>query len=158
MTTIILVLAVLSLTAGLFILFQGKASSKSGEESKDKVSIKKVVASIRKTVDEGTPVVETGVERNLLHSYRDPVEIYLDKNASDQEKDEAARILNENGYDVPRINSPENSTNSTEPSSPAGAPAEGQMPTYDCDDADVAIPDEYASDDGLEDPEDLGDD
>ena len=114
MTTIILVLAVLSLTAGLFILFQGKASSKSGEESKDKVSIKKVVASIRKTVDEGTPVSEVGVEHNLLHSYRDPVEIYLDKNASDQEKDEAARILNENGYDVPRINSPENNTNSTQ--------------------------------------------
>ena len=157
MTTIILVLALLSLTAGLFILFQGKASSKSGEESKDKVSIKKVVASIRKAVDEGTPVVETGVEHNLLHSYRDPVEIYLDKNSSDEEKDKAAKALIDAGYQVPRIITPENSTNSTE-SSPAGAPAEGQMPSYDCDDADVAIPDEYASDDGLEDPEDLGDD
>ena len=157
MTTIILVLAVLSLTAGLFILFQGKASSKSGEESKNKVSIKKVVASIRKTVDEGTPVVETGVEYNLLHSYRDPVEIYLDKNASDEEKDKAAKALIDANYQVPRIISPENSTNSTE-SSPAGAPAERQIPSYDCDDADVAIPDEYASDDGLEDPEDLGDD
>ena len=157
MTTIILVLALLSLTAGLFILFQGKASSKSDEESKNKVSIKKVVASIRKAVDEGTPVVETGVEQNLLHSYRDPVEIYLDKNSSDEEKDKAAKALIDAGYQVPRIITPENSTNSTE-SSPAGAPAEGQMPSYDCDDADVAIPDEYASDDGLEDPEDLGDD
>lgn len=157
MTTIILVLAVLSLTAGLFILFQGKTSSKSGEESKDKVSIKKVVASIRKTVDEGTPVSEVGVEHNLLHSYRDPLEIYLDKNASDQEKDDAAKALIEGGYEVPRIITPENSTNSTE-SSPAGAPGEGQIPSYDCDDADVAIPNEYASDDGLEDPEDLGDD
>ena len=154
MAAIILIVAVLSLAAGIYILFPGLFTPIFGDKFKDEIPIKKVTTSSSKEVKTGLPAEDAGYERALMLKDRDPVEIYLDKNAPVQERNAAAAILRKNGYEAgdiygaaPVASRHDDSKEST---------SEENELVLDCEDVDVGIPEEYASDEGLMQLEDPG--
>lgn len=154
MTAIILFVAVLSLAAGIYILFPGLFTPLFGDKFKDEVPIKAVTTSSSKEVQDGLPAEDAGYERALMLRHRDPAEIYLDKNAPIQERIAARETLRANKYIVGEIEGapPVESKSDTSKESPK---KEEEL-VFDCEVVDVEIPDEYASDEGLLQLEDPG--
>jgi hypothetical protein len=113
-----------------------------------------VTTSSSKEVQAGLPAEDAGYERTLMLRDRDPVEIYLDKNAPAQERNAAGAILRENGYKAEDIYGATPVT-SRHDDSKESTSEESEL-VLDCEVVDVGIPEEYASDEGLMQLEDPG--
>ena len=154
MAAIILIVAVLSLAAGIYILFPGFFTPLFGDKFKDEIPIKKVTTSSSKEAQVGLPAEDAGYERTLMSRDRDPIEIYLDKNASVQERNAAAAILRENNYEAGDINEAPPVASGLDDSKES--PSKEAELVCDCEVVDVGIPEEFASDEGLMQLEDPG--
>ena len=154
MAAIILIVAVLSLAAGIYILFPGLFTPIFGDKFKDEIPIKKVTTSSSKEVKNGLPAEDAGFERTLMSRNRDPLEIYADKSAPIEERLAAMVTLRKNGYEVGDIEGAPPISSATAASK--DFPDKEEDCVFDCEVVDVGIPDEYASDEGLLQLEDPG--